>query len=140
MLRRLFLESNCLSVELKETPLGRKRKINLQYNKDFSCLNGFCPSFVTVEGATRRKKELRDLTPALAADLPALDLPALGKSLDSGHRCGAPVPGALITMAAHLEGKGASVLDFTGFAQKFGTVLSYIRLPIPDEVHRCAPI
>ena len=51
------VESNCLSVEPKETPFGRKRKINLSTcNKDFSCLNGFCPSFVTVEGATRRKK------------------------------------------------------------------------------------
>lgn len=51
------VESNCLSVEPKETPLGRKRQINLSAcNKDFSCLNGFCPSFVTVEGATRRKK------------------------------------------------------------------------------------
>ena len=51
------VESNCLSVEPKETPFGRKRQINLSTcNKDFSCVNGFCPSFVTVEGATRRKK------------------------------------------------------------------------------------
>ena len=56
------VESNCLSVEPKETPFGRKRRINLSScNKDFSCLNGFCPSFVTVEGATRRKKQGSDI-------------------------------------------------------------------------------
>ncbi len=137
------VESNCLSVEPKETPFGRKRKINLSScNKDFSCLNGFCPSFVTVEGATRRKKELRDLdAQQLTADLPAPDLPALGKPFDllvtGVGGTGVVTVGALITMAAHLEGKGASVLDFTGFAQKFGTVLSYIRLAkSPNEVHQ----
>ncbi|GAB5431538.1 MAG: indolepyruvate ferredoxin oxidoreductase family protein [Epibacterium sp.] len=137
------VESNCLSVEPKETPFGRKRKINLSScNKDFSCLNGFCPSFVTVEGATRRKRELKDLDPAaLTVDLPAPDLPALGKPFDllvtGVGGTGVVTVGALITMAAHLEGKGSSVLDFTGFAQKFGTVLSYIRLAkSPEEVHQ----
>ncbi|WP_170334187.1 indolepyruvate ferredoxin oxidoreductase family protein [Ruegeria arenilitoris] len=134
--------SNCLSVEPRETPLGRKRKINLSScNKDFSCLNGFCPSFVTVEGATRHKKAV-DLDPGrLESGLPHPDLPELGRPFDllvtGVGGTGVVTVGALITMAAHLEGKGASVLDFTGFAQKFGTVLSYIRLGgSPDALNQ----
>ncbi len=137
------VESNCLSVEPKETPFGRKRKINLSScNKDFSCLNGFCPSFVTVEGATRRKKKPAGLDAAkLVADLPPPDLPTLDAPFDllvtGVGGTGVITVGALITMAAHLEGKGSSVLDFTGFAQKFGTVLSYIRLSAsPGDVHQ----
>ncbi len=126
--------SNCLSVEPVETALGRKRKINLNScNKDFSCLEGFCPSFVTVEGAVRRKKEGAGLdVAAMLADVPAPALPTLDRPFDllvtGVGGTGVVTVGALITMAAHLEGRGASVLDFTGFAQKFGTVLSYIRL------------
>ncbi|CAN7668455.1 indolepyruvate ferredoxin oxidoreductase family protein [Bosea sp. LjRoot9] len=128
------VESNCLSVEPKETPFGRKRKINLSNcNKDFSCLNGFCPSFVTVEGATRRKKTvLEDDFVARAAVLPAPAPVSLDKPFDllvtGVGGTGVVTIGALIAMAAHLEGKGSSVLDFTGFAQKFGPVLSFIRL------------
>ncbi|MEQ9331574.1 indolepyruvate ferredoxin oxidoreductase family protein [Thalassobaculum sp.] len=128
------VESNCLSVEPKETPLGRKRQINLSScNKDFSCLNGFCPSFVTVEGATRRRRVVgaEDYV-ARAAGLPEPVLPGLAEPYDllvtGVGGTGVITVGALITMAAHLEGKGSSVLDFTGFAQKFGPVLSYIRL------------
>ncbi|MFD3190547.1 indolepyruvate ferredoxin oxidoreductase family protein [Sedimentitalea sp. HM32M-2] len=128
------LESNCLSVEPRDTPLGRKRQINLNScNKDYSCLNGFCPSFVTVTGATRRKPQAADLDiAALTADLPPVRPPALDRPFDllvtGVGGTGVVTVGALITMAAHIEGKGASVLDFTGFAQKFGTVLSYVRL------------
>ncbi|MCA0871956.1 indolepyruvate ferredoxin oxidoreductase family protein [Seohaeicola saemankumensis] len=128
------VESNCLSVEPRDTPLGRKRKINLSScNKDFSCLNGFCPSFVTVEGATRRKRDGAALDiPALTDGLPAPKRPTLDAPFDllvtGVGGTGVVTVGQLITMAAHLEGRGASVLDFTGFAQKFGTVLSYIRL------------
>src|SRR5690606_32799141 len=62
------VESNCLSVEPRETPFGRKRRINLSTcNKDFSCLNGFCPSFVTVEGAKRRRKPVADIDAAAHA-------------------------------------------------------------------------
>ncbi|MGC0223911.1 indolepyruvate ferredoxin oxidoreductase family protein [Pseudooceanicola nitratireducens] len=127
------VESNCLSVEPRETPLGRKRRINQSScNKDFSCVNGFCPSFVTIHGATRRKGRATVDRATLEDGLP---LPAPGdlarpfELLVAGvGGTGVVTVGALITMAAHLEGKGASVLDFTGFAQKFGTVLSYIRL------------
>jgi len=127
------VESNCLSVEPLETPYGRKRKINLSNcNKDFSCLNGFCPSFVTVEGATRRRKNPdTDTLSEKAQTLPVPDLPALDKPFDlvvtGVGGTGVVTIGAVTTMAAHLEGKGASVLDFTGFAQKFGPVISYVR-------------
>jgi indolepyruvate ferredoxin oxidoreductase len=136
------VESNCLSVEPRETPFGRKRKINLSTcNKDFSCLNGFCPSFVTVEGATRRRHasgvgsairaESLPLPPSINLDVP-YDLLVTGVG-----GTGVITVGAVVAMAAHLEGKGASVLHFTGFAQKFGPVLSYIRLAkTPDLINQ----
>ncbi|MEO4000941.1 indolepyruvate ferredoxin oxidoreductase family protein [Mesorhizobium sp. CAU 1732] len=128
------VESNCLSVEPVETEFGTKRRINQSScNKDFSCTNGFCPSFVTLEGATRKKKTgLQVDLAALAADLPEPDLPTLDRPYDllitGVGGTGVVTIGALVTMAAHLEAKGSSVLDFTGFAQKFGPVLSFVRL------------
>ncbi|MGY4315860.1 indolepyruvate ferredoxin oxidoreductase family protein [Bradyrhizobium sp. JR3.5] len=137
------VESNCLSVEPKETPFGRKRKINLSTcNKDFSCLNGFCPSFVTIEGGKRRAKSASAIDPlARAAALPAPGLAALDKPYDllvtGVGGTGVITVGALIAMAAHLERRGVSVLDFTGFAQKFGPVLSYLRLAAaPEALHQ----
>lgn len=135
--------SNCLSVEPKETPFGRKRQINLSNcNKDFSCLDGFCPSFVTVEGATRRKRQASadDFVGRVAA-LPRPALPALDRPYDllvtGVGGTGVVTVGALIAMAAHLEGKGSSVLDFTGFAQKFGPVLSFLRIAeTPEAVNQ----
>jgi len=137
------VESNCLSVEPKETPFGRKRKINLSNcNKDFSCLNGFCPSFVTVEGAERRKREAsaEDFV-GRAGSLRSPRLQALVRPYDllvtGVGGTGVVTVGALISMAAHLEGHGTSVLDFTGFAQKFGPVLSFIRLAAsPDAINQ----
>jgi len=129
------VESNCLSVIPKETPFGRKRQIDQNScNKDFSCVNGFCPSFVTVKGA-RKVRDTNLVSKALPlhklAELPAPELPSLDHSYDllvtGVGGTGVITVGALITMGAHLEGKGASVLDFMGFAQKFGPVLSYIR-------------
>ena len=130
------IESNCLSVVPKETPFGRKRQIDQNScNKDYSCLNGFCPSFVTVEGDVKRqKRSMADETQyeALAAALPAPQIPGIDTCYDllvtGVGGTGVITVGALITMAAHLEGKGASELDFMGFAQKFGTVLSYLRI------------
>jgi len=130
------IESNCLSIEPLSTEFGTKRKINLSNcNKDFSCLNGFCPSFVTVEGATRRKKSDQYSIVELDAMVKSLQMPQL-PSLEKPFNLlvtgvggtGVVTVGALITMAAHLENKGATVLDFTGFAQKFGSVISYIRI------------
>ncbi|MCA2010887.1 indolepyruvate ferredoxin oxidoreductase family protein [Cereibacter sphaeroides] len=126
--------SNCLSVEPIETDLGPKRRINLSTcNKDFSCMEGFCPSFVTVEGVERKKPEAQ-ARPDLDAALTTLPLPVLpeGDSWDllvtGVGGTGVVTVGQITAMAAHLEGRGVSVLDFTGFAQKFGPVLSYLRL------------
>jgi len=128
------IESNCLSVIPKETPFGRKRQIDQNScNKDYSCVNGFCPSFVTVKGAKRQAQTgaVRDFPSDKLAALVQPELPPLDQSYDllvtGVGGTGVITVGALITMAAHLEGKGASVLDFMGFAQKFGPVLSYIR-------------
>ncbi len=126
------VESNCLSVIPKETPFGRKRQIDQNNcNKDYSCVNGFCPSFVTVEGVARAPGASELVAPDIE-HVPAPEpLPINGcfDLLVTGvGGTGVITVGALITMAAHLEGKGASVLDFMGFAQKFGPVLSYIRL------------
>jgi indolepyruvate ferredoxin oxidoreductase len=129
-------ESNCLSVVPKETPFGRKRQINQNNcNKDYSCVNGFCPSFVTVEGETPLRSVALNVDKELDSELQALP-EAESQPLDSCYDLlvtgvggtGVVTIGQLITMAAHLEGKGASVLDFMGFAQKFGTVISYIRI------------
>jgi indolepyruvate ferredoxin oxidoreductase len=137
------VESNCLSVEPKETPFGRKRQINLSTcNMDFSCVNGFCPSFVTVEGATRRKKRgsgVDVIARSLSLPKPAFNpLEKPFNLLVTGvGGTGVITVGALVVMAAHLEGKGASVLDFTGFAQKFGPVLGFIRIAAkPGDLHQ----
>ena len=129
-------ESNCLSVTPKETPFGRKRQIDQNNcNKDYSCVNGFCPSFVTVEGEAPTKAQITDSSNELHAALQSLP-EAAEAAIDTCYDLlvtgiggtGVVTVGQLITMAAHLEGKGASVLDFMGFAQKFGTVISYIRI------------
>ncbi|MCZ8186247.1 MAG: indolepyruvate ferredoxin oxidoreductase family protein [Beijerinckiaceae bacterium] len=130
------VQSNCLSVESKETPFGRKRQINLSNcNKDFSCLDGFCPSFVTVEGGRRRKPAGRTVPEAASLPMPVLpDLSGGWDVLVTGvGGTGVITIGAVAAMAAHLEGRGVSVLDFTGFAQKFGPVLSYLRLAARPE-------
>jgi indolepyruvate ferredoxin oxidoreductase len=139
------VESNCLSVIPKETPFGRKRQIDQNNcNKDFSCINGFCPSFVTVEGEVARHKPAGAASPVISwpeESLPEPEIPSTGACFDllvtGVGGTGVITVGALITMAAHLEGKGSSVLDFMGFAQKFGSVLSYIRIaPSPSDINQ----
>ncbi|MDH5583874.1 MAG: indolepyruvate ferredoxin oxidoreductase family protein [Gammaproteobacteria bacterium] len=139
------VESNCLSVVPKETPFGRKRQIDQNTcNKDYSCVNGFCPSFVTVEGDVARRATEVTSAPVLTSpidEMPLPDIPATGSCYDllvtGVGGTGVITIGALITMAAHIEGKGASVLDFMGFAQKFGPVLSYIRIaPNPQDINQ----
>ena len=125
------VESNCLSVEPIDTPFGKKRRINQSAcNKDFSCLNGFCPSFITVKGKAKKSGVKEFSVEQYNLSDPALpDLEEPHDLLITGvGGTGVITVAALITMAAHLEGKGVSVLDFTGFAQKFGPVLSYVRL------------
>jgi indolepyruvate ferredoxin oxidoreductase len=139
------IASNCVSVVPVETELGRKRQIDQSScNKDYSCLNGFCPSFVTVEGASLRKPK-----PAAREDLPELPEPAraalersYGIVVGGVGGTGVVTIGALLGMAAHLEGKGAAVLDMTGLAQKGGAVMSHLRIaPDPKDIQttRIAP-
>ncbi len=130
------VESNCLSVVPKDTPLGRKRQIDQNTcNKDYSCINGFCPSFVTVEGHIEKPATAVSHNAdfeRLSAALPPAQVPDIRHCYDllvtGVGGTGVITVGALITMAAHLERKGASELDFMGFAQKFGPVLSYLRI------------
>jgi indolepyruvate ferredoxin oxidoreductase len=119
--------SNCLSVEPLETSLGTKRMVNQSScNKDFSCLKGFCPSFVTAEGAQLKKAAGgRDPNAVLAGfTLPEPILPVLkrpfGIIVTGVGGTGVVTVGALLGMAAHLENKGVTVLDMTGLAQKVG--------------------
>ena len=124
--------SNCVSVQPLETEFGRKRRIDQSNcNKDFSCIEGFCPSFVTVHGGKLRKADRTAADPsALFADLPAPATPALDGAyniLVTGiGGTGVITIGALLGMAAHVEGMGCSTLDFTGLAQKNGAVMSHV--------------
>jgi len=135
------VKSNCVSVVPKETEFGRKRQIDQSScNKDFSCLNGFCPSFVTVEGGQLRKGQgaasgtakdagVSDVFEALPApETASVDDKPFGILLTGVGGTGVVTIGALIGMAAHLEGKGCSVLDMAGLAQKGGAVTSHIRV------------
>jgi indolepyruvate ferredoxin oxidoreductase len=129
--------SNCMSIEPLETELGRKRRINQSTcNKDYTCVEGFCPSFVTLEGASPVRGAARAGAPG-AAGLPALPepvLPELGAAAPYGvlvtgiGGTGVVTIGSILGMAAHLDGKAASVLDVTGLAQKYGAVMSHVRL------------
>ena len=126
------VKSNCLSVLPLETELGRKREIDQSAcNKDFSCLEGFCPSFVTVHGGSLRKPEAVGLS-ALFIALPEPKQPALNRPwnilLPGVGGSGVTTVGALLGMAAHIEGKGCTVLDQAGLAQKFGPVITHIRI------------
>src|SRR5207244_11226920 len=133
--------SNCLSVVPVETEFGRKRAIDQSScNKDYSCLKGFCPSFVTVEGGSLRKREAGELGEDGLPPLPEPALPALaepyGILVTGVGGTGVVTIGALVGMAAHLEGKGVTVLDMTGLAQKGGAVLSHVRIAArPDDIH-----
>jgi len=130
--------ANCMSVTPLETPLGTKRQIDQSScNKDFSCVDGFCPSFVTAHGATPRR---RAPTAADESMLPEPELPSLARPwsiLVTGvGGTGVVTIGALLGMAAHLEGRGISVLDSTGMAQKGGSVWSHVRLAADaDALH-----
>ncbi len=132
-------KSNCLSVVPVETEFGRKRAIDQSScNKDYSCLKGFCPSFVTIEGGTlrRRKPAAREASAGLPQpQIPAIDRP-YGILVTGVGGTGVVTIGALLGMAAHIEGKGVAVLDMAGLAQKGGSVYSHIRIaPRPEDIH-----
>ena len=127
------VQSNCVSILPKETEFGRKRTIDQSScNKDYSCAKGFCPSFVTVEGGSLKKTKTGtskqdDFGPLPEPVLPACDAP-YNILINGIGGTGVITVGALMGMAAHLEGKGASVLDMTGMSQKNGSVTSHVKI------------
>jgi indolepyruvate ferredoxin oxidoreductase len=133
--------SNCVAIAPLETELGRKRAIDQSAcNKDFSCVKGFCPSFVSVEGAKIKKTTLSDHA-APGDHLLDIPLPEMSILLDHSYNIlitgiggtGIVTIGSLLGMAAHLEGKGCTVLDITGLAQKGGPVTSHLRISSSPE-------
>ncbi len=134
------VKSNCVSVQPLMTEWGRKRTIDQSScNKDYSCVKGFCPSFVTVHGAKLKKGE----SVAEPADWPALPAPSVplinhpyGIIVTGVGGTGIVTVGAIIGMAANLEGKGAGVIDMAGLAQKGGAVYSHIRIAnAVEDIH-----
>jgi indolepyruvate ferredoxin oxidoreductase len=136
------VQSNCLSVEPVETEFGRKRRINQNTcNKDFSCVKGFCPSFVTVEGgqlkkAQRAKKGSLEGLPALPEPSLPITEKAWGIVVGGVGGTGVITIGQLLGMAAHLEGKGVVTQDAGGLAQKGGATWSHIQIANrPEAIH-----
>ncbi|KIN64757.1 2-oxoacid:ferredoxin/flavodoxin oxidoreductase, gamma subunit domain protein [Sulfitobacter noctilucicola] len=124
------VQSNCVSIVPEETELGRKRAIDQSScNKDFSCIKGFCPSFVTLEGAQIRKEATAEI------DIPDLPMPQL-PTINGTHNVvitgvggtGVVTIGALMAQAAQLDGKGAGMMEMAGLAQKGGAVHIHCRL------------
>ena len=134
-------KSFCVSVLPKETEYGRKREIDQSScNKDYSCVKGFCPSFVTIHGGGLKKKK----DGVAKVDFSTLPQPTFATNLDQPWNIlvtgiggtGVVTIGALIGMAAHLEGKGATVLDQTGLAQKGGAVTCHLRIAkLPGDIN-----
>jgi indolepyruvate ferredoxin oxidoreductase len=130
------IKSNCVSVEPLNTEFGRKRKINQSScNQDYSCVDGFCPSFITLEGAesTKAKK-----APALTADstpLPVFeDFHGVRRIIFTGvGGTGVTTVASILAMAAHVDGRAGSVVDMTGLAQKGGSVFSHVKIGETEE-------
>jgi indolepyruvate ferredoxin oxidoreductase len=128
--------SNCVSVEPLETEFGRKRRIDQSTcNQDYSCVDGFCPSFVTIEGGEMAPSRER---PALTVDSTPLPdtAPLVGVKnilLTGVGGTGVTTAASILAMAAHIDGLQASVVDMTGLAQKGGAVFSHVRLGEPDQ-------
>lgn len=136
------VQSNCLSVEPVETEFGRKRRINQNTcNKDYSCVKGFCPSFVTVEGGTLKKAkkdkrgDLSSLPPLPEPGLPLAEKP-WGIVVGGVGGTGVITIGQLLGVAAHLEGRGVVTQDAGGLAQKGGATWSHIQIANrPEAIH-----
>ena len=136
------IQSNCVSLLPVETDFGRKRAIDQSScNQDYSCVQGFCPSFVTVTGGVPKKA--RRGGRGVAEQLPPVPSPVARALGDAPYNIlitgiggtGVITIGALLGMAAHLEGKGISVLDMTGMSQKNGAVTSHVRIARhPEEI------
>ena len=131
------VQSNCVAIVPVETELGRKRAIDQSAcNKDFSCLNGFCPSFVTLEGAKARKGETKTLDIGV---LPEPDLPKINGTynvvITGVGGTGVVTLGAVMAQAAQIEGKGAGMMEMAGLAQKGGAVHIHCRIAeSPDDI------
>ncbi|MEP3440487.1 MAG: indolepyruvate ferredoxin oxidoreductase family protein [Sulfitobacter sp.] len=131
------VQSNCVSIVPAETELGRKRAIDQSScNKDFSCANGFCPSFVTLEGATIRKEATTEVE---IPDLPMPQLPAINGTynvvITGVGGTGVVTIGAVLAQAAQIDGKGAGMMEMAGLAQKGGAVSIHCRLANrPDDI------
>ncbi|PVA08308.1 indolepyruvate ferredoxin oxidoreductase family protein [Thalassorhabdomicrobium marinisediminis] len=131
------VQSNCVSIVPVETELGRKRAIDQSScNKDYSCVDGFCPSFVTVEGAQLKKAATAEI------DLPHLPEPKL-PAINGTHNVvitgvggtGVVTIGAVLAMAAHVDGKAAGMMEMAGLAQKGGAVHIHCRIAEhPDDI------
>jgi len=135
------VQSNCVSIQPVETEFGRKRRIDQSScNKDFSCVNGFCPSFVTVHGAKIRKAE-----GIAGRSNPLDDVPeprqfpidrGWSSIIDGVGGTGVVTVGAILGMAAHLEGKGCGMIDMAGLAQKGGSVFTHVRIArTPEDIN-----
>jgi indolepyruvate ferredoxin oxidoreductase len=133
------VKSNCVSVQPLQTEWGRKRTIDQSScNKDYSCVKGFCPSFVTVHGG--KPKRGTAVAESEAQPLPEPVLPTIGKPygiiVTGIGGTGVVTIGGVLGMAAHLEGKGVGIIDMAGLAQKGGAVYSHIRIAnSPDDIH-----
>ncbi|HSV53000.1 MAG TPA: indolepyruvate ferredoxin oxidoreductase family protein [Burkholderiaceae bacterium] len=135
-------KSGCVSIEPLQTPLGRKRAINQSScNKDYSCVQGFCPSFVTVRGARQRRAPQFDIPAATLRRLPPAPIAVIPENNYSVLMAGIGGTGvvtvsAVLAMAAHLEYKAASTYDMTGLSQKNGAVFSHLRVAAhPQDIH-----
>ena len=132
------VKSNCVAIKPIETPLGRKREIDQSVcNKDYSCLKGFCPSFVTVSGEEANQAAIKPAQTGPRPSLPEAALPAPEPAVWEGEYnmlvtgiggTGVTTVSALLGMAAHLDGLGSALLDQTGLSQKNGAVSSHVRL------------
>jgi indolepyruvate ferredoxin oxidoreductase len=131
------VQSNCVAISPVETELGRKRAIDQSAcNKDFSCINGFCPSFVTLEGATLRKETAKDFE---LPEMPLPTLPAINGTynvvINGVGGTGVVTLGAVLAQAAQLDGKGAGMMEMAGLAQKGGAVLVHCRIAnAPEDI------
>jgi indolepyruvate ferredoxin oxidoreductase len=133
------IASNCVAIVPRDTPLGRKRAIDQSAcNKDYSCVEGFCPSFVSVYGGQLRRRVVAGAAlDSSFGDLPEPEFPALdsayGIVVTGIGGTGVVTVGALLGMAAHLEGKGCAILDMLGLAQKGGAVTTHLRIAARSE-------
>jgi indolepyruvate ferredoxin oxidoreductase len=135
------VQSNCVAIAPLDTPFGRKRQIDQSVcNKDYSCLKGFCPSFVTVEGAEVKRGVETPALPGAGTVFPALpepEMPALERPwamLITGiGGTGVVTVGQILGMAAHIEGKGAGIIDMAGLSQKNGAVVTHLKIAARPE-------